>query len=111
MSAAHTPGPWLLTVERSNCSGVNITFRIDTPTAISLCSGQSQEHIAMTNSSAVLEDECRANGELIAAAPELLEALQALEREADRSLDYRPEFRRAISNAHAAICAATGSAS
>jgi len=34
---------------------------------------------------------------------ELRDALVGLTREADRSLDYRPEFRRAISNAHTVL--------
>jgi hypothetical protein len=47
---------------------------------------------------------------LIAAAPELLWAITELMRQADLSLDYRLEFRRAIASANAAIAKATGAA-
>lgn len=43
---------------------------------------------------------------LINAAQDLLDALIELEREAELSLDFRPEFRRAIANAHVAIAKA-----
>ena len=43
-------------------------------------------------------------------AGELLAATRELVEQADRTLDYRPEFRRAIANAHAA-CVAMGALS
>ena len=45
---------------------------------------------------------------LIVSAPVMFRALDALLAAADTSLDYRPEFRLAIANAHAAMALATG---
>lgn len=42
------------------------------------------------------------------AAPELFERLVELMEVADLSLDYRPEFRRAIANAYSTIHQLTG---
>lgn len=72
MSAAHTPGPWLLESEPTEFKGVNVRWGIDSQHRISIASGQSQEHI-----NGICEAECLANARLIAAAPELLEALEA----------------------------------
>jgi hypothetical protein len=49
-----------------------VQFCIDTGGAISIAYGQSQEHLADYRE-AVLEEQCRANALLIAAAPDLLE--------------------------------------
>jgi hypothetical protein len=70
----HTPGPWELTVSGTHCDGVNVQFRIDTESRINIASGQSQEHLG--SNFGVFEEECIANGRLIAAAPDLLEALR-----------------------------------
>jgi len=45
---------------------------------------------------------------LIAAAPDLYEALMALIEAAEDSLDHRPEFRMAISRAYSAAAKARG---
>lgn len=45
-----------------------------------------------------------------AAVPDLLSALESLYTIGDSSLDYRPEFRKAIANAHAVIVKAKGGA-
>ena len=45
---------------------------------------------------------------LIVSAPIMFRALDALVAAADTSLDYRPEFRLAVANAHAAMALATG---
>ena len=57
---------------------------------------------------AVARDERQAH--LFAAAPDLLSSLESLCSICDSSLDYRPEFRAAIGNAHAVIAKAKGGA-
>jgi hypothetical protein len=74
MSAKHTPGPWLALVEPTECEGVNVRFSIDSGLHFGICGGQSQEHLIHNG---IKEDECRANAQLIASAPDLLEALQS----------------------------------
>lgn len=59
---------------------------------------------------------CGGEGEIPAEASdeepdEVLDALVELERQADASLDFRPEFRRAIAAAHAVIVKQQGGAS
>ena len=99
MSTQHTPGPWILTTEPTEVEGVNVHFSIDSHTHISICGGQSQEHMK----DAIYEDECRANARLIAAAPELLEALKEL-------VEYMAAagFDVSLDAARAAIAKATG---
>ncbi len=109
MSAAHTPGPWSPYFNRSEVSGVHIVWSIDSAQRISICGSQSQEHLG---SDAILEDECRANARLIAAAPELLDALQSIadccdEEHAARDYASRQTEIRGI--ARAAIAKAGGS--
>lgn len=63
MKAKHTPGPWQL-AEKYNCCDVRA---VDGP------------YVASSNASAAIRwDVKEANARLIAAAPELLEALNAL---------------------------------
>lgn len=69
----HTPGPWLLTTSGSEVEGVNVTFHIRSDERVSIASGQSQEHLP---DSGIHEEECIANANLIAAAPDLLAALE-----------------------------------
>jgi hypothetical protein len=111
MSAQHTPGPWRLTLEPTELPGVNVRFCIDTDYAINIAGGQSQEHLGGA-SGAIFEEECRANARLIAAAPELLEALKAMlshTAELDPMQGYRPEEDFiAVKQASAAIAKATG---
>lgn len=77
MSAKHSKGPWTFkTVNKTNVDGVNVSFSVDGADRLEICSGQSQEHLQ--SSRAINEDECRANARLISAAPDLLEALEAV---------------------------------
>lgn len=63
MSARHTPGPWQ---------------------AIGTCVGNAKGErrfvVGITRTAYASQDEMRANARLIAAAPELLEALEAVDR-------------------------------
>ena len=110
MSAQHTPGPWRLTLEPTGLPGVNVRFCIDTDYAINIAGGQSQEHLGGA-SGAIFEEECRANARLMAAAPDLLEALKSAERAmsnkrfAAEVLEHDSVVREMI---RAAIAKATG---
>lgn len=87
--SAHTPGPWAL----DPCaSGWTL-----------IANGQDITSEPF--------DACDADARLIAAAPELLEALQALVGEADLGeLDHDDETRELIERARDAIERATGGA-
>jgi hypothetical protein len=93
----HTPGPWTLTKERA--------LVVD---------GQALEHQAYMVSSApgctivaaVVATKSAANARLIAAAPELLEALRAIEWTAGGANDKHNAFQ-IINIARAAIAKAT----
>ena len=79
MTYNHTPGPWLVWDSKG-------TARIDHTTGVYRQPDSSDEQIiALCDEDLSLSsDEQLANARLIAAAPELLEALQQL----DRLLDY-----------------------
>ena len=86
MSAKHTPGPWLTYVSKWPDQ---IVIRSMFP-----C-GQERAHVAVTNSE---------NARLIAAAPELLEALQGLLE----ITDFHELYGSKTEAARAAIAKATG---
>ena len=85
METKHTPGPWI----------------IGNPTEIHDVDGTRIVMCCQTSDD-VTDDASEANARLIAAAPELLEALKGVVRVADRATD---EFDAA----RAAIAKATGS--
>lgn len=112
--SAHTPGPWFVGFDRTNIVGVDVRFDINSQDRFSIAGGQSQEHI-----DGILEAECRANGRLIASAPDLLaaleEALEFIEDQEDvvDGNDGQPQPNRAMSLAtvlRAALAKATGEA-
>ena len=100
MDAKHTPGPWM--------AGIRLTggqLPIEQETNASM-------HVAMVNGRA---GEQEANACLIAAAPELLEALQECEAMLDKAYDRAPamgtaqrEYEKTMRTARAAIAKATG---
>lgn len=92
----HTPGPWELA---GLCSVVARIGKKNNPNVAQLVDGLKPT------------EELRANGLLIAAAPELLEALQAAlaYNDAVMCVDGTGQFSWAA-NARAAIAKATGSA-
>lgn len=92
----HTPGPWAIS---------KINQRIDIISADTL----SAKKLSKESNSGFIIAECfgdddkEANARLIAAAPELLEALQRLVTEASVSVyKYRPD----ADNVHKAVCLA-----
>ena len=101
----HTPGPWELTTRGTNISGVHVacTIYMQNGGTVDL---QSQEHLG--RSDALLADECVANARLIAAAPDLLEALQRLSGQCDRMLLPGQKPTSAEQNARDVIAKATG---
>ena len=76
MSTEHTPGPWLLEQQLgtgdSDC-GWSVLEREQNPYRGEICHITDAEHIA-----GITKAERDANARLIAAAPELLEAMRAL---------------------------------
>ena len=104
----HTRGPWTCKITESQSVGVNVRFEIDAGRAINIAGGQSQEHIKQYEG-AILEHECRANAKLMAAAPELLEALKKCLAALERASYYTPEDTLAAADeARAAIAKAEG---
>lgn len=113
MSARHTPGPWHAT---ASCEGLPLT-RIGY--AMRGVGGGYDSHcIALLSVSQGSDEQTNANARLIAAAPELLEALQALHaicrdcdlEEGQQERPTEEQYVAAMERAEAAIAAATGSA-
>ena len=102
MSAKHTPGPWVVVVSSRG------TAMAIAATAVAKIPGETNpvryNGIGMPNSA-----KGHANARLIAAAPELLEALTALVTFNDAPLnDRRPEgYGALLASARAAIKKAT----
>ena len=86
MSAKHTPGPWLI---RSDATGTHIEIRHPRPY------GWAQLDLAKIAPA----EECEANADLIAAAPDLLAACQAVLDEFPATDGRRIESVKAICSA------------
>ncbi len=105
MSTKHTPGPWR--TEREGFSTVYVEARID--------GGLIQEVAACGPTEAGLEQQ-EANASLIAAAPDLLEALkemvagdaEAIEEAQALGVPFPEEMLATFKKARAAIARATG---
>lgn len=102
MSAKHTPGPWTchvtVTDDDSWAPGVQ---KVEVESGETLIASYKTEYVEYPS-----QDECEANARLIAAAPELLEALSAL-MELERRGRFMP-IGREWDAARAAIARATG---
>ena len=95
MDVKHTPGPWM----KSTHGGIS---------KYSIWSSSGQ-HIADTNTTKSIGFErCAANASLIAAAPDLLEALEDCVAVMDRELAGLKVIQPELSAARAAIAKATG---
>lgn len=102
MSAKHTPGPWL------QWADTNIIIRLHSGAP------RSEDLRICEVSTNTRHDEGAANARLIAAAPELLEALQKLImcwQSVCNGHGWDPEHVIEATEARAAIAKATGSAS
>lgn len=97
MNAKHTPGPW--TIGDENNQHVEICIG----DAVANLDRQDRYGLHMVFS----REEMLANAHLIAAAPDLLEALDAALEAECRLMDYRPEWE---DHARAAIAKAKGEA-
>ena len=79
MSAKHTPGPW--TAQNDGRDIINIQHSNNDPGAISMT-------LAKVTARMTWRSQAEANARLIAAAPELLEALKAC----DEAMSYMSEY-------------------
>lgn len=95
MSTQHTPGPWSIAPQIAH-EGLWVESAGDEPEEICLCSPAT-----------VPSDECRANARLIAAAPELLDALEGFH---PKNTKAPGDLARAWEKARAAIAKARGGA-
>jgi hypothetical protein len=106
MSNAHTPGPWVLTIKPSEHDADFTVAEIEQPRTVkyrgAVARMQSAEHIY-----GIGGEELIANARLIAAAPDMLEALILAEIAADptATADERAKAKSAI---RAAIAKAEG---
>lgn len=96
----HTPAPWNIQIDWEDRYPICI---ID-PTTTN--HPQGALHICNVNPN--LSDESQANARLIAAAPELLAALEALENTASNTFHNNPKLAEVIQAARAAIAKAQG---
>ena len=95
MQTKHTPGPWHIGV-RTFHAGRDVY-------------GPKGEPVAVADQELTLPEESAANARLIAAAPDLLAALEALVGEADLGeVDLDDDDRAKLEQARAAIAKATG---
>lgn len=106
----HTPGPWTVFNE-GQCPGIDANN--ETCNVSIICFGTLLQDIERNGVQGRTIDECAANARLIAAAPELLEALRELDEcycEAgnDLSKEDRHRHRMTLIKARAAIAKATG---
>ena len=106
--SAHTPGPWAA-VDPPH----SIVVRTESPTKSKFGADRNAAIGGFYRSDPEKLAEAMANARLIAAAPELLDALQALVSATERVSvgDYSEETHdMAVSKARAAIAKATGGA-
>ena len=90
----HTPGPWEVAYLDKNGQSVVKAEHIEVCTCWHHCVGS-------------IEKEMHANARLIAAAPDMLAALQAMSAHYSGSLDHQPAY---VKLGRAAIAKATGEA-
>ena len=93
VSAAHTPGPWKLKLGK----GIEYTYLVS--------AAKGQDVVNWAHYPNATKAETKANARLIAAAPDLLEALRDI---ASGTYDTWTEGYRAQQIARAAIAKATG---
>lgn len=103
-STGHTPGPWVVDRSADGRTGTRIT------TAGPMFEGATLPmEVARITKSRGPAGDYMANARLIAAAPQLLAALEALVARCDGAEGVRPDGHNMDTiSAHAAIAAATG---
>lgn len=102
---AHTSGPWFLEMEPTEVAGVEVRFNVRSTQRVCIAGGQSQEHLL---GDGIHKRECEANARLIAAAPDLLEAL--IQYAEVYSEHWKPGMPILEPMSDAAIAKATGGA-
>ena len=102
MADKHTPGPW----HRDARSGPGCDVRAASGRKVALCWGLASNNAS--NYRPGYRAECDANAHLIAAAPDLLEALKDCVAVMDRELAGLKVIQPELSAARAAIAKATG---
>ena len=110
MAEKHTPGPWHFVPENAGLMqdhgygllyGEPDSWGWEKNLYVSVgCSGNVERKLG--------KGAAEANARLIAAAPELLEALEEIRRVGDDKLAFRSEWLAAVTKADAAISKATG---
>ena len=108
MSTKHTPGPWVLKIRPAEHDNNITVAEIEQPRLVKYRGGiarlQSAEHI-----DGIAKDELIANARLIAAAPDMLEALKAISEVGIREIhDWQAIAERMQATALAAIAKAEG---
>jgi hypothetical protein len=99
---SHTPGPWR--TDRNNTHGGQIAV-------VHHCVGNDWVEIWSPDATAADEKEMEANARLIAAAPELLEALEAFDKAAKESttiIGFAAKAFKLLTKTRAAIAKARG---
>ena len=105
----HTPGPWKIHDDNENTLDViapwSTTVRPESASGYGDWRGITVSTIRhQDDNPCVSKDQASANAALIAAAPELLEALKALRNWCDEEINGAPpEYRRIMGRADAAI--------
>jgi hypothetical protein len=103
----HTPGPWRFTVESVNDEWGIV---IDASGGI-IANVNSETGPDATSAPAMRQMPMRANGALLAAAPDLLAALKWIADHGDAGAGGRPAYHDMRAKARAAIAKAEGGAS
>ena len=98
-NAKHTPGPWSSSMWTDDVAGA---------VGWSIVCGDAGHRVPTNTFETDDEEEAEANARLIAAAPELLEALQAYDAWADKTPPHDQELKVLRERIRAAIAKATG---
>lgn len=98
----HTPGPWSVGYENTG-GGYTV---MSGPLRVAHTSIQALA--CRPDGRPIFEEEAKANGYLVAAAPEMLDALRAAERELYQVPPDDPEQERVLTTVRAAIAKAEG---
>lgn len=106
----HTPGPWVILGDNVGCKTGHVAFTTCNPRTIDETKADGESWLDMRDRTKTERDglakEVAANARLIAAAPDLLEALEAIVESVDA--ETAAIFEHLVWAARAAIAKATG---
>ncbi len=102
----HTPGPWKVCEQYTDRAVYPISHPIDND-------NQAVSILAEVNSCGGTKEQCQANARLIAAAPDLLSALEGLLKVAEKQIDQSATHEgllncQALANTRVALAKARG---